>query len=62
MSHGDVARLKQCLDEAWYFRKWIVKILPDYFPEGESTDFGVVFTEAKALITKYVNLKSLLEK
>lgn len=49
------------MEQAVALRKWITNILPDSFPEGETTDFNVVFTEAKALITKYINLKSLLE-
>lgn len=62
MSADWVTRLKQCSDESVSLRKWMVRILPESFPEGETTDFSVVFAETKALITKYINLKSLLEK
>jgi hypothetical protein len=62
MSSEWATRLKQCSDEAVEFRKWITNIFPDTFPKGNTTDFDVVFAEAKALIIKYSNLKSLMEK
>ncbi len=57
-----IAELKQCMVEAVTLRKWLTNIFPELFPEGEATDFNVVFQETKALITRYVNLKSLMEK
>ncbi len=57
-----VGELKICVEAATKFRKWMVTIFPDSFPEGESTDFLLVIEKAKDLITQYVNLKSLMEE
>ena len=50
------------MEEATKFRKWMVTIFPDSFPEGENTDFSLVIEKAKDLITQYMNLKSLMEQ
>ncbi len=57
-----VGELKVCTEAAVKFRKWMVTIFPDSFPEGEKTDFSLVFEIAKDLIIKYINLKSLMEE
>ncbi len=57
-----VGELKIFTEQAIIFRKWMVTIFPDSFPEGENTDFLLVIEKAKDLITQYVNLKSLMEE
>lgn len=50
------------LEQMAEFRKWMIYCLPNSFPEGEKTDFSLVFEKAMELIIAHINLKYLLEE
>ncbi len=58
LSMGELEEAVSCMN---YLRGYIIQLYPEKFPPGNKPAFSLVLEEVKGLISKYYNLKNLVE-